>query len=647
MKAHVKGSAARQSGQSTKKSVFQPPAVARQAASGGEVTAGRLATGKPPVVMRRPVSDGERQDQSLPGAVQSEQVMQCQTLQVTAREEAGLRESGQPAAVEGAVQRREERPEPNRTGLPDKLKTGVEQLSGYDLSGVRVNYNSPKPAEVQAHAYTQGTNIEVARGQERHLPHEAWHVVQQMQGRVKPTMQMNGVGVNDDGGLEREADVMGKRAAVQRKSEEFVPTEQGEGADCTKIAPQKAQSEPYVHTHDDGDVIQLMTVSEKFNNYDVEMEDAEPFQLATIQFEGGYDLKLYKDFMLQYMENQLKKSRRPVIELRAYDTASEKNIREYIGYAASVITGWKVMAPFTIRYKTLRDEAMKPQGLEETGEEVQVEKQLLDEIMSFPEIQQSDLGPQIPKFLEINPQLQEPMKQILSGNLMVPIPEYQNFLSQTDKDLTLIWKGQAQQKYSLHERIIAKLILIQQKKEASPQKKEVRGRTNSITKPDTLTLTNLVAGDEAATRHIVLNAVANAIQKGATQVLLTIEHKGTADSPWGRISQQITLLRDHKFAVSHEKMPEDAGQVRASQSGVNIPEPGDTVPPRSLLRITWDKRVVVPTIKVMEYIRTKGLVHQYTEWYMAQVANDLSEALDMMVITGAQFLEETQGVKVM
>jgi len=50
-----------------------------------------------------------------------------------------------------------------------------------------VHYNSDKPAQLQAHAYAQGTDIHLASGQEKHLPHEAWHVVQQKQGRVKPT----------------------------------------------------------------------------------------------------------------------------------------------------------------------------------------------------------------------------------------------------------------------------------------------------------------------------------------------------------------------------------------------------------------------------------------------------------------------------
>lgn len=106
----------------------------------------------------------------------------------------------------------------NRTGLPDQLKAGVESLSGMSLDGVRVHYNSAQPAQLNALAYAQGTDIHVAPGQEQHLPHEAWHVVQQAQGRVKPTVQMKeGVPVNDDPSLEHEADAMGQ-AALQMKS---------------------------------------------------------------------------------------------------------------------------------------------------------------------------------------------------------------------------------------------------------------------------------------------------------------------------------------------------------------------------------------------------------------------------------------------
>ena len=111
---------------------------------------------------------------------------------------------------------RAEAPRPNNTGMPDNLKSGIESLSGFSMDDVRVHYNSSKPATVQALAYTQGTDIHVAPGQEKHLPHEAWHVAQQMAGRVSPTTNINGMPVNDNAGLEHEADVMGEKA-VQRK----------------------------------------------------------------------------------------------------------------------------------------------------------------------------------------------------------------------------------------------------------------------------------------------------------------------------------------------------------------------------------------------------------------------------------------------
>ncbi len=101
----------------------------------------------------------------------------------------------------------------NNTGMPENLKAGIEDLSGMAMDDVKVHYNSSQPEGLQAHAYAQGTDIHIAPGQERHLPHEAWHVVQQKQGRVEPTTQLKtGVPINDDDGLEKEADVMGAQA---------------------------------------------------------------------------------------------------------------------------------------------------------------------------------------------------------------------------------------------------------------------------------------------------------------------------------------------------------------------------------------------------------------------------------------------------
>ncbi len=105
------------------------------------------------------------------------------------------------------IQRKE-----NKTGLPDNLKSGVESLSGTNLSDVKVHYGSSQPAQFNAYAYAQGTDIHIAPGQEQHLPHEAWHVAQQKQGRVQATTQMKGAGINDDVSLEKEADDMGAKA---------------------------------------------------------------------------------------------------------------------------------------------------------------------------------------------------------------------------------------------------------------------------------------------------------------------------------------------------------------------------------------------------------------------------------------------------
>lgn len=108
----------------------------------------------------------------------------------------------------------------NKTGLPDNLKSGIENLSGMDMSDTKVHYNSSKPAQLNAHAYAQGNQIHLASGQEKHLAHEAWHVVQQKQGRVQPTTEVAGAKVNDSASLEKEADVMGAKSMkgiVQRR----------------------------------------------------------------------------------------------------------------------------------------------------------------------------------------------------------------------------------------------------------------------------------------------------------------------------------------------------------------------------------------------------------------------------------------------
>ena len=164
-------------------------------------------------------------------ALQQSQLLQQQTEQVTAiqhspkqqlqrkqlqglvSQQISLEEEPLQGKFAPAVVSQRQADSSNNTGMPDQLKSGIESLSGYAMDDVKVHYNSAKPAAMQAHAYAQGADIHIAPGQERHLPHEAWHVVQQKQGRVQATTQLKGEAINDDPGLEHEADVMGAKAA--------------------------------------------------------------------------------------------------------------------------------------------------------------------------------------------------------------------------------------------------------------------------------------------------------------------------------------------------------------------------------------------------------------------------------------------------
>lgn len=132
------------------------------------------------------------------------------------------------------------RPESGPTALPSQLRSGIEQMSGVDMSDVKVHANSQKPSQVGALAYTSGSDIYVQPGQERHLPHEAWHAVQQKTGRVQPTTQLAGVAINDDSSLEKEADVMGARALQGKFDEPVHQFEEDEGDEMVQTKMDKS-----------------------------------------------------------------------------------------------------------------------------------------------------------------------------------------------------------------------------------------------------------------------------------------------------------------------------------------------------------------------------------------------------------------------
>ncbi|MEO0826655.1 MAG: DUF4157 domain-containing protein [Cyanobacteria bacterium J06639_16] len=104
--------------------------------------------------------------------------------------------------------------------LPDGVRTKMESAFSADFADVKVHEGS-EAASVGALAYTQQNHIHFAPGQfkpetpsgQALLGHELAHVLQQRQGRVKPTTEVNGVPVNDDPALEQEADRLGLKAA--------------------------------------------------------------------------------------------------------------------------------------------------------------------------------------------------------------------------------------------------------------------------------------------------------------------------------------------------------------------------------------------------------------------------------------------------
>lgn len=94
----------------------------------------------------------------------------------------------------------------NSTGIPDRMKQDLESRSGLSFDDVRIHYNSGRPARFQSLAYTQGTNVYIAPGQEKHLRHELGHVIQQKQGLVRPAIRYENALLNNDPYLENQAD---------------------------------------------------------------------------------------------------------------------------------------------------------------------------------------------------------------------------------------------------------------------------------------------------------------------------------------------------------------------------------------------------------------------------------------------------------
>ncbi len=114
--------------------------------------------------------------------------------------------------------------------MPAKVQSKMENSLEEDFSNVTIHKNSESATAMGAQAYAQGNNVhfapgkynpETTKGQEL-LGHELTHVKQQRAGKVKPTKQTERFALNDDQGLENEAEKMGAQAAkgetTQKKS---------------------------------------------------------------------------------------------------------------------------------------------------------------------------------------------------------------------------------------------------------------------------------------------------------------------------------------------------------------------------------------------------------------------------------------------
>ena len=99
-------------------------------------------------------------------------------------------------------------------GLPEPLKSNLEQLSGRALDTVRVHYNSARPSRLKARAMAQGSHIFLAPGAHGDLAHEAWHVVQQQDRRARKLTHLHGDAIDNSPRLEQEAETMAERAVT-------------------------------------------------------------------------------------------------------------------------------------------------------------------------------------------------------------------------------------------------------------------------------------------------------------------------------------------------------------------------------------------------------------------------------------------------
>jgi hypothetical protein len=155
------------------------------------------------------LKDDYQQKEEAVSVNQNQEQQTEQNGYVEDQSEQGLEEAAWAAKVQGGKK-------PNKTGLPDELKEKMEQLHQFDLSKVRVHYNSDKPDLIGAVAYAEGWDIYIAPGEEHALEHELAHVIDQLKGLAKETTEIGGQAIDGRTQMEERAD----KGAVEAKKDE-------------------------------------------------------------------------------------------------------------------------------------------------------------------------------------------------------------------------------------------------------------------------------------------------------------------------------------------------------------------------------------------------------------------------------------------
>ncbi|WP_052430406.1 eCIS core domain-containing protein [Sporocytophaga myxococcoides] len=203
--------------------------------------------------------------------------------------------------------------------MPPFVQRKMESSFGEDFSDVNIHANSSQSKDLNAHAFAKGNDIHFApgrynpesqKGQEL-LGHELTHVVQQRQGRVQSTAQKKGVGINDDVGLEKEADLMGEKAA---KGEQLLVGNSLSTQSSDKMPIQKKKKEDVLKSVSD----YKDDIASACQQYGIEEKQLKA--IIAVESAGIKDATSGSAFgLMQLTEETWNDTRKRYPELKAYD----------------------------------------------------------------------------------------------------------------------------------------------------------------------------------------------------------------------------------------------------------------------------------------------------------------------------------------